>query len=364
MDEAGGKVMRVTFVVSTLDMSGGVKVIRDHARHLLARGHEATIVTHSHPPRPWRSRLRSFVKSLGRPTGHPPTYELDVPVGHVDVHRPGWEDRFPDADIVLSTWWQTSEFVAQLPASKGRKAHFVQDHEIFPGLPVERARASIRLIPEKIVVSGWLSQVMREEYGFERIHLALNGVDTSFFAPTDRRRGEPPIIGTLYSPTPRKNSAMAAEAMRLARQTLPALKLRSFGTAPLPAELQGQDWIEHHVLPAPDEIPLLYAGCDFWLFSSVTEGFGLPILEALACGTPVIATRAGAAPQLIDGSNGSLVETSASAMAEEIVRCCGLSQDEWQAMSRSARATAEDNSLARSNQAFEAALLRIMETRD
>src|SRR5438067_549849 len=39
----------------------------------------------------------------------------------------------PDGDIVLATWWETVEWAAALPASKGAKVHFMQDYEIWAG---------------------------------------------------------------------------------------------------------------------------------------------------------------------------------------------------------------------------------------
>jgi glycosyltransferase involved in cell wall biosynthesis len=47
------------------------------------------------------------------------------------------------------------------------------------------------------------------------------------------------------------------------------------------------------------QLPALYAGAELFLFASVYEGFGLPPLEAMACGTPVIASRRGAMPEVL-----------------------------------------------------------------
>jgi len=53
------------------------------------------------------------------------------------------------------------------------------------------------------------------------------------------------------------------------------------------------------IVDAPEEdLPRLYAQADCFLFASLNEGFGLPPLEAMACGTPVIAGRAGSLPEL------------------------------------------------------------------
>lgn len=49
---------------------------------------------------------------------------------------------------------------------------------------------------------------------------------------------------------------------------------------------------------APEDLPLLYAGAVALVCPSLTEGFGLPVLEAMACGTPVVCARAGALPEV------------------------------------------------------------------
>ncbi len=48
-----------------------------------------------------------------------------------------------------------------------------------------------------------------------------------------------------------------------------------------------------------EELPALYAGAELFLFPSLYEGFGLPPLEAMACGTPVIASFAGSLPEVL-----------------------------------------------------------------
>ncbi len=49
---------------------------------------------------------------------------------------------------------------------------------------------------------------------------------------------------------------------------------------------------------APADLPLLYAGATALVCPSLVEGFGLPVLEAMACGTPVVCARAGALPEV------------------------------------------------------------------
>ena len=73
---------------------------------------------------------------------------------------------------------------------------------------------------------------------------------------------------------------------------------------------------------APDEdLPALYSGADLVIFPSLYEGFGIVPVEAMACGAPLIASSAGALPEVV-GEGGVLVAdpTDAAAFAAEAER--------------------------------------------
>jgi len=74
----------------------------------------------------------------------------------------------------------------------------------------------------------------------------------------------------------------------------------------------------------PDHLlPVLYRGADLFLFPSLYEGFGLPPLEALACGTAVLASRGGALGEVLGEAAGYCDPTDAEAMAHDIGRMAG-----------------------------------------
>ena len=50
------------------------------------------------------------------------------------------------------------------------------------------------------------------------------------------------------------------------------------------------------------ELPGLYAHASVFLYPGIYEGFGLPIIEAMACGTAVVTSRTGAAPEIAGGA--------------------------------------------------------------
>ena len=86
----------------------------------------------------------------------------------------------------------------------------------------------------------------------------------------------------------------------------------------------------------------IYASCDAWLFASRSEGYGLPILEAMACKTPVIGTPAGAAPELLASGGGVLVKPeNPEDMASAIINMNQLQEHRWKIISEAAHATAK-----------------------
>lgn len=93
-----------------------------------------------------------------------------------------------------------------------------------------------------------------------------------------------------------KNHALLVEGVRLARREQPRLRLVLTGgglegLGPLP------DWVEVRGLVPSQELQRLYATAQALVFPSLYEGFGLPPLEAMARGCPVVTSTAGALPE-------------------------------------------------------------------
>jgi glycosyltransferase involved in cell wall biosynthesis len=143
----------------------------------------------------------------------------------------------------------------------------------------------------------------------------------------------------------------------MAARRLPELRLVSFGNMPVSPAVPLPARAEFTLLPEQSWIPQIYASCDAWLWPSRREGFGLPILEAMACGTPVIAAPAGAAPELLSEGGGILLPAAEpAAMADAIERLLALSSPEWRRLSEEARAVAARHTWGESVRVFESAL--------
>lgn len=150
----------------------------------------------------------------------------------------------------------------------------------------------------------------------ERIRVVYPGVDVppvgDVQAVRQKYRLERPyflFIGTLQ---PRKNIARLVEAYRLWKEQHPDQQI-DLVLAGKPGWLYDPAWIEGvegvHLTGYIDEIDkgTLYAGALALVFPSLHEGFGFPVLEAMHCGTPVIASRTSSLPELV-GEAGLLVD--------------------------------------------------------
>jgi glycosyltransferase involved in cell wall biosynthesis len=173
----------------------------------------------------------------------------------------------------------------------------------------------------------------------EKVVVIHEAVAPEFAAPVEpavveaviRRYGiRPPYCLFVGNLEPRKNLGRLVEAFaglrarRPAREPIPQLVLA--GTR---AWLHGGifEAVAAHDLAAdilftgyvtPADLPALYAGATCFVFPSLYEGFGLPVLEAMAAGTPVVASRAGAIPE-VGGDAALLVDPRRPAEIAEAI---------------------------------------------
>ncbi|MBV8481104.1 MAG: glycosyltransferase family 4 protein [Actinobacteria bacterium] len=117
----------------------------------------------------------------------------------------------------------------------------------------------------------------------DRIHVAYPGVDPAFTPDGPRAAGDYVLaVGTLE---PRKNLSHAIAAAQKLGVELRVVGARGWGG--VEARGSGVTWLG----PLPDhELAKLYRGARVFVYPSRFEGFGIPVVEAMACGTPVVAS--------------------------------------------------------------------------
>ena len=183
------------------------------------------------------------------------------------------------------------------------------------------ARANALAAPDYVVLSHYLEEVV-QHHGARRVHnIPVYGVDTRLFVPPQepkselRKRLGLPADGTLvfFSSriAPEKDSETLLRAARRLVDSGQKLWLlhRSGGYQQFQRDAQSFGILDH--VTATDavhphrQLPLDYQACDICVQASREEGLGFSPLEALACGTPVIATSVGGLKEtIIDGTTG------------------------------------------------------------
>ena len=136
-----------------------------------------------------------------------------------------------------------------------------------------------------------------------------------------------PIVGNVAALVPHKGQKHLVDAAAMVVQHVPDARFVIAGEGELRSALEHQVrhlGLEKHVMLAgfrPD-ILSVHKAFDIFVMSSVTEGLGTSVLDAMACGRPVIGTRAGGIPEVVeDGVTGILVPPrDPHAMADAIVR--------------------------------------------
>ncbi len=329
--------MRITFVLPPVNLSGGIRVLSIYADALKQRGHEIFVVSVP-PPKP---RIRSILKNIIKGkrlnfTTHNQRSHFDrTTVTHhiLDQYRPVVDSDVPDADIVIATFWTTAEWVSDLSERKGKKVYFIQGYEIHDPNMTGRVEKTLKNSFYKIVVSDYLYQILTKKYGEKNISIVPNGVDINTFNFPEHNKPAINRFGFIYSPKHCKGSDIAIQALQNARQFDKSLEIIAFGDQ-TPKSNELPDGTKYMYRPNNEQIKNIYGSCTAWIVSSRNEGFGLPILEAMACRTPVIATKTGAAPTILGNGGGELIDIGdVSRLIELLHKYSIMSHQEWKSIS-------------------------------
>jgi len=230
-------------------------------------------------------------------------------------------------DVVLSYWLYPDAFGAMHAARRARLPLVVgargSDLRVRDAVSRRLTRPVLHAAKRILVVSEDLGQVAERDYDADpaRIRAIPNGCDATIFHPRDRSDARAALgidadaelviyVGRLV---PEKGLRELLDAMATLAPQRPKLQLALVGEGPMRAELDAKvaadPTLRVHLPGAQGlhEVARWMAASDLVTLPSYSEGHPNVLVEALACGRPVVATPVGGIPEVVDADCGLLV---------------------------------------------------------
>ena len=313
--------LRVIHVAPGLDMGGLERLLVEFARHADRRRFALRFVSLG-----GRGVLADDIEACGWPVA-----TMEQPDGLHPSLVPRLARRFRNwqADVIhthddrahlYGTFAGRLAGVPRLIHTRhGRNSHLSRRQQML-------VNAASRLIDHFVCVSEDIARLtVRHGVRADRVRSICNGIDVQRFAYRGPRADGPAVLVARLSPEKDIETLLRAVAL-VVRQDA-AFHLDIVGDGPCMSALRRASsalGLDERVrfLGAVRDVPAVLAQAGLFVLSSLTEGISLTLLEAMASGLPVVATRVGGNPEVVaDGESGLLVPPqNPSALAEALLR--------------------------------------------
>lgn len=258
--------MHLLFFAPHLNTAGGSKVIYQLSNELVRHGHEVTVALHK------------IASNLLWVDTKPPDFEI-VKTPFFSKHT------LPKADVMIhfgdgETFGPFPNVPQVLYLQGFGTMNPILEHTnlLYPYVGV-------------ITTSQWLGEIARRA-GHKKVFTVPPGVDSLFFEHKRPKVPQDFTIGCLYHEAPMKNIDFFVAAMQrltVSTKRFQVLFLASRHPKDKKSLFNGVTFDHSFVVRPPRHlVPFIYSACNVWCSPSLSEGFGLPILEAMAVGTPTV----------------------------------------------------------------------------
>ncbi len=272
--------LRITYLLESTTLWGGIKVAFEQAEALSDAGHQVNILSKDSSPS-W--------------------YPLKLPVIQVSDFN---SSTIPDSDIIIGTYWTTVKSAYE--SGRGVLVHLCQGYE---GDYIELSHHKKEIdevysynIP-KLSISNHLNRFLKERFGLESYYIGqmLNRdifypKNKSFLLNTFKKIVTNPlkilVVGPFQVDFKNISAALRGISLTEKKYKIP-IKVTRVSQFPLLQEEEALRKPDKYYLHIPhQEMGNIYRESDLFIsMSKEAEGFGLPALEAMACGVPTILSK-------------------------------------------------------------------------
>lgn len=282
---------------------GGYKITYEYANALARNGYEVSIIHSVYPSKgfPYQPSFPlnfglGFVDLVQRKTKilHQKWYKLDERVKCYNIPYVTKENIIK-ADIYIATAVCTAHAVLNCAPKDSIWYYLIQDFESWD-VSKEYVLSSFHWPLKKIVIAPWLQDIISSEG--ESSVLIPNGFDSSIFylkKPIEERDDNSILF--MSSSYERKGTVDILEALNIVSKTH-KIKVSSFGSC---SKRKGSfsDY-EYYRSPSKSLLVDLYNNAAIFIGGSREEGYGLPVGEAMCCGSAIVCTINGGYQAMVD----------------------------------------------------------------
>lgn len=264
-----------------------------------------------------RMRVLRLPRKYADPLCDKYRFPVDLVTGSFDVlHGPAYELLYHRKGKSVVTIHDLTFHLYPEWLGSGWRNHFIED-----------VHSAIERADHFITVSNYIKGEMIEHFGIpaDTITAIHHGVEDRFRSngDSDDRRVlmnrfglMGPYLLSVATREPKKNLSVLLESYRILRERMPdAPKLILVGKAgwearPIRDEIKSRGILDRTATLgyiSNDDLPMLYRHAHLFLFPSLYEGFGMPLLEAMASGCPIVASTAASIPE-VTGEAARLVD--------------------------------------------------------
>lgn len=289
--------MKINFIIPFTRLSGGIRVVFQYANYLVSKGHDVVCYV---PMVSYPGKGQSFFfrikASLGNTLKKQKWFSNNFKIKLVPLINDSF---LRESDITIATSWQTAYDVKKIK-NTNKKYYFIQDYEVFNG-SVNNVENTYCLGIPMITVSNSLKRKI-EKISEKKVEVVFNGLsDQEFVKPefTKTDNDERTILMMDHF-LETKGSTEGIETINKVKNVMPNIHAVVFGRK---ISHKYPDYFEVHENPSRNELFNLYKKSGIYLFTSTKEGWGLPIVEAMAAKDIVIGRNIGALSEIGNESN-------------------------------------------------------------